>query len=155
MEEIVGSLVGVTGHTFDVVYDLFFTTERLIAVSIRHPLDKPQQLGSVWQTFLVGGKWEQRNEKIERERVAQERRCTLQSMSPDELIDAHPRNFGISYSEITSVEVRRRLFQSRLEFCVSEPLTTEQTIRFNLSRNQIPEARRIVDQVLPSKIKGK
>jgi hypothetical protein len=50
MEKIIGSLVGVNGHTFDIVYDLFFTTERVIAVIIRHPADNPRQFTSVWQT---------------------------------------------------------------------------------------------------------
>jgi hypothetical protein len=34
MGTTIGSLVSVSGHNYSVVYDLFFTTERLIAILI-------------------------------------------------------------------------------------------------------------------------
>ena len=43
LEEVIGSLVGVSGSSFDTLYDLFFTTERVIAVLIQHPADVPRQ----------------------------------------------------------------------------------------------------------------
>ncbi len=155
MEKVIGSLVGVSGHTFDIVYDLFFTTERVIAVNIRHPADTPYQFKSLWQTIFIGNGWTMRKEQLERERTAKAKRRASQSLTPDELVSAHPRNFEIRYREITSVEITRRLFQSQLRFSVSGPPTTGQITRFNLSRKQIPEAQRLLEQVLSSKIEGK
>jgi len=96
-----------------------------------------------------------RKEQRERERTAQARRRTSQSLTPDELVTTHPGNFEIRYSEITSVEITRRLFQSQLRFCVSRPSTTGQIIRFNLQKKQILEAQRLLELSLLSKIKGK
>lgn len=155
MEKVIGSLIGVSGHTFDIVYDLLFTTERVIAVSIQHPADIPYQFKSIWQTIFLGSGWTMRKEQLERERTAQTKRRSSQSLTPDELVNAHSRNFEIRYSEITSVEITRRLFQSQLRFCVPGPSTTGQIIRFNLQKKQIPEAQRLLEQVLFSKIKRK
>lgn len=155
MERVIGSLAGVSGHTFDIVYDLFFTTERVIAVSIQHPADTPYQFKSILQTIFIGNGWTMRKEQLERKRTAQAKRRTSQSLTPDELVKAHSRNFAIRYSEITSVEIKRRLFQSQLRFCVARPLTTGQITCFNLSKKQIPEAQSLLEQVLFSKIKGK
>jgi hypothetical protein len=155
MEKVIGSLVEVTGHTFDIVYDLFFTTERVIAVSIRHPADIPYQFRSVWQSVFIGSSWAMRKEQLDREKLARERRHAAQNLTPDELVKAHSRNFEIRYSQITSVEVRRRLFQPQLRFCVSESSHKWQITRFNLSGKQITEAKRLLERVLPSKVKGK
>jgi hypothetical protein len=155
MEKVIGSLVEVTGHTFDIVYDLFFTTERVIAVSIRHPADIPYQFRSVWQSVFIGSSWAMRKEQLDREKLARERRHATQSLTPDELVKAHSRNFEIRYNQITSVEVRRRLFQSQLRFCVSKSSPKWLITRFNLSKKHIPEAQRLLELVLPSKIKGK
>jgi hypothetical protein len=155
MEKIIGSLVGVNGHTFDIVYDLFFTTERVIAVIIRHPADNPRQFTSVWQTVFLGGAWKAPRENLKQERTAQEKRRSLQSLTPDELVNAHPRNFEIRYSEIASVEIRRRLFQSQLWFHLSGPTTAGQITRFNLPKKQVAEAQRLLKLVSLSETSGK
>jgi hypothetical protein len=152
---MIGSLVGVNGHTFDLEYDLFFTTERIIAVIIQHPTDIPPQYTPTWKTMIFGSGWENREERRERERIAQERRRASQNLSPSELVTAHSGNIEIGYREITAVEIKRRFFQSQLTFHVSTPSTKGQIIRFNLPKKQIPEARRLLEQALPTKIKVK
>jgi len=99
----------------------------------------------VWQSAFLGGFWSSGREKLKRERTAQGKRRSLQSVTPDELVSAHSRNFAIRYSEITSVEIKRRFFQSQLRFQVSGPSNTERIIRFNLSKNQVPEAQRLLE----------
>jgi len=94
-----------------------------------------------------------RKEQRELERIAQGQRRASQGLTPDELVSAHSRNFDIRYSKITSVKITRRLFQSQLRFYVSGPSTTEQIIRFNLPKKQIPEARHLLELVLPPKTK--
>jgi hypothetical protein len=66
----------------------------------------------------------------------------------------HPLNFEIPYREVTSVEIRRGLFQSQLRFDASK-LSARQIIRFTLSKGQIPDAQRLLELVLASKIKRK
>jgi len=155
IERVIGSLVGVSGHTFDILYDLLFTTERVIAVIIQHPTDIPYQFTAVWRTILFGNSLAIRREQLERQRIAQTRRQALQERTLDELAAIHPMNFEIRYSAITSVEIMRRLFQSQLRFYVSGPSTKEQIIRFTLPQKQIPEAQRLLELVLLSKTKGK
>jgi hypothetical protein len=154
-EKIIGSLVGVSGHTFDLEYDLFFTTERIIAVIIQHPADIPPQFTPTWKTIFFGSGWDTRNEQRLREKIAQARRRTSQDLTPGELATAHSGNFEICYSETTFVKITRRPFQSQLRFYVSRPSTTGQIIRFNLPKKQIPEAWRLLERVLPTKIKVK
>jgi len=97
--------------------------------------------------MFLGGFWSSGREKLKQERTAQGKRRSLQSMTPDELVSAHSRNFEIRYSEITSVEIRRRFFQSQLRFYLSGPSTAGRIIRFNLSKKQIPEAQRLLELV--------
>lgn len=77
----------------------------------------------------------------------QGKRHSLQTMTPDELLSANSRNLAIGYSEIASVEIRSRFFQHQLRFYVSGPSKTERIVRFNLSKKQIPEARRLLKLV--------
>ena len=144
MEKIIGSLVGVSGHTFDIRYDLFFTTERVIAAITQHPLDNPRQI-TPWHWLFIGGFWSAGREKLKRDRTVKEKRRSLQGMTPDELASANSRNLAIPYSEIASVEIRRRFFQQQLRFHLSDSSNKERTVRFNLSRKQIPETRRLLE----------
>lgn len=155
MERVVGSLAGVSGYTFDLEYDLFFTTERVIAVIVQHPADTQRQFTPIWTTMFLGSGWETRKEQREREKIAQERRRSSQNLAPGELVTTHSRNIEIWYGKITSVEVVRRLLQWQLRFYLLAPPTTARTIHFNLSKRQIPEARRLLELVLLSKINRK
>jgi hypothetical protein len=155
MEKIVGSLVGVSYHSFDTVFDLLFTTERVVAFIIQRPADIPYPLTSRWEWIFLGGMWAKRREQLERAKTTQLRRRSLQEKTIDELVAMHPSNFEIRYSAVTSVEIKRGLFQSQLVFGAPKPSTTRQIIRFNLSKNQIPDAQRLLELVLASKIKEK
>ena len=150
MEEIVGSLAGVSGHTFDTVYDLIFTTERVIAVLIKHPMDVPYK-PKFMEAFL-GGKLANFDERHMRERIAQERRSSLAG-ALDELVTSHHLNSEIRYDAVTSVEVPSGLFKSQLKFNVSGTATAGKRTNFTLRKKQIPEARRLLNLVLPSNVK--
>jgi len=152
MEEIVGSLVGISYHTFDTIYDLLFTTERVIAFIIQHPTDIPYQ--PTWKQFLIGGMLSKRTEQSELAKITQARRHSLQEKPINELAALHPLNFEIRYGEITSVEITRGLFQSQLRFDTSKP-STRQIIRFTLSKEHIPDAQRLLELVIASKVKRK
>jgi hypothetical protein len=89
--------------------------------------------------------------KHEQMRTSQRKRRSLQAMTPDELLGANPRNLAIPYSGIASVEITRRFFQWQLRFHLSGPTAAERIIRFNLSKKQVPEARRLLKQASLSK----
>ncbi len=141
MEEIIGTLRGVTGHSFDVVYDLVFTSERVIAVNIMHPLDIPYKF--TWAKALIGSGLDIRDRKIKLADIAQARRDVERNAAPDELVKANPHNFALSYGEITSITVKHGLLDWKLVF---EVVRTGKPIRiqFNLSKNHVPEAKRLI-----------
>jgi hypothetical protein len=143
-EKIIGSLVNVSGHTFDIRYDLFFTTERVIAVLIQHPSDSPLGATSFWKSALLGDVLSGQGGRRERIKTSQRRRRSLENMTPDELVNANPRNFAIPYSEIASAELTRQFFQWQLRFHLVGPSDKKGTVRFNLSKKQVAEADRLL-----------
>lgn len=153
MEKPIGYLEQVKGQTYDTIYDLLFTTERVIALIVQHPTDMPYKFG-VTELFLGGGLAKQ-IERPERRRVAEERRRVYKEKAFEELVATHRSNFEIHYSRVTSVEITRGLFQSQLKFHVFGPSIKGHTIRFILAKYQIPNTRHLLDLALPSKIKGK
>jgi len=155
MEKIVGSLVGVSHHTFDTVYDLIFTTERVIAFIIQQPGDNPYRSTSMLKDVFLGSMLTKRMEQSERAKITQVRRRRLQEIPIDELVAQHSLNFEIHYTDVTSCEITRGLFQSQLRFDASNLPSTRQTIRFTISKEQISDAQRLLELALASKIKGK
>jgi len=153
MEQIVGSLYGVSYHTFDTLYDLLFTTERVIACIVQHPNDFRYRL--TLKEFFFGHSLAKRTEQFKRTEIAQERRHRLQAKPISELVTLHHSNFEIRYNEITSVEITRRLFQPQLKLDTSKLPTTKQIIRFTISKSQITEAQRLLRLVLASKVREK
>jgi hypothetical protein len=96
-----------------------------------------------------------RMEQSEQAKIIQARRHILQEKPIDELVALHPSNFEIRYSEVTSVEITRGLFQSQLKFEVPKLSPARQIISFTLSEEQIPDAQGLLELVLASRIKGK
>jgi hypothetical protein len=120
-------------------YDLFFTTERVIAVVIHHPLDNPKSK-SLWQPMFVGGFWSAGREGLDRQRAAERKRRNFETMTPDELLGSNPRNLEIRYSEVASAELTRHFLQRKLVFRLSKG----RKVGFNLARKQVAEAERLL-----------
>jgi hypothetical protein len=139
----------VSGHTFDTVYDLVFTTERVIALIVEHPGDVPHRFGMT--EMLIGGQMGKRGERVERKRIAEERRRLYEEKGLDELAGLNRLNFEIYCREIVSIEVGRGLLQSSLKFYLSGPTNPGRTIRFRLGRGQVKEAQELVDRTLSPK----
>ena len=153
MENKIGSLEHVIGHTYDTVYDLLFTTERVIAVVIRHPNDTIHNLGLTG--LLLGEGLSGRNSRLQRVKIAGERRRDYQEKAFDEIVRSHRFNFEIPYSAVTSVEITRGFLKSRLIFSISRPPIHEHTVHFTLTKGQLPNARNLLDSAVPSKIKNR
>jgi len=150
VEENIGFLRRVSGHTFDTIYDLLFTTERVVALIVEHPSDvQPRKPGMT--EMLIGSRMGRQRERIERKKIAEERRRLYDEKGLDELIGLHRLNFEIPYRDIASVEVGRGLLQSALKFHLSGTSEPGRTIRFRLKRKQEEEARRMVSLLPLSK----
>lgn len=149
MERSIGFLDRVSGHTYDTIYDLLFTSERVIAVIVKHPTDQPFKFG-VTELFL-GGQLGKLGERPERKRFAEERLRDYKEKTFDELLASHRFNFEIPYNKVTSFEVTRGLFHGRLKFQLSDPSFAGRTIRFTIAKNQVSDARNLLDKVLSLK----
>jgi hypothetical protein len=152
MEKNVGTLRRVSGHTYDTLYDLFFTTERVIALIIRHPLDIPNDFGVT--NLFFGGRLFRRHEIPDRIKIAEDRRAQYKEEPIDKLVSQHRFNFEIPYNKVRSVAVTQGLLRSKLMFRISGPSNAVYNIKFTLSRKQHREAQGLLKQVLFSKMEG-
>lgn len=151
MEKIIGILERVSGHTYDTIYDLIVTNERVIAVVLQHPSDEIHKLGL--KGLLIGGALAKGRKRPERMEIVEERRRNYEEKPFNELMTSHRFNFEISYDNVSSVQITNRFFKSHLKFRVSRPSIPDITIHFTLQKNQYSDAKQLIDQVLASKIK--
>jgi hypothetical protein len=153
MEKMIDVLERLSGHTYDTIYDLVFTNERVIAVIVQHPSDEIHKIGL--KGLLIGGHLAKGRTRPPGKAIAEERRREYEEKTFDELMASHRFNFEICYNNVSWVEITRRFFKSHLKFRVSRPSIRDLTIHFTLNKNQDTNARRLLGLVLPSKLKGK
>ena len=149
MEKKISIIENVNGHTYDTVYDLVFTTERIIVVVIKHPLDTPVKFGA---TDIFIGKWAtSKADKIEKLNIADDRRQQISKKSYDELISAHRYNFEIPYKNVKSVKLKKGLLRAHLEIRIDIE-NKDYKIPYSFAKKMVPEVITILEQVLSSKI---
>jgi hypothetical protein len=153
MEKSIGFLEGVSGHTYDTIYDLLFTTERVIALIVQHPADVSYKLG--FTELFLGGQSAGRRERFDRKKSAVERLRAYQEKTFDELLASHRFNIEIPHDIITAVEITRGWLHRRLKFHIDSPMNKRRTIQFNLAEVQIPDGQNLLNSALPLKIKEK
>ncbi len=146
MEKKIAFLRHVSGHTYDTVYDLLFTTERMLALIVWYPGDVPVKFGMM--EMLISGQFTKRGERMAKIRLVEERRRLHEEKHPDELVGLHRLNFEIPYGTAASIEVNRGLIRSCLNVRIAGPSHTERTIRFRLAKAQTGEAQKLVGEVL-------
>jgi hypothetical protein len=151
MDDVIESICGVSGHTYDEVYDLFFTQQRLVVIGVQSPSDV-SPTNSPW-AFLISNWFERNKEKKALSQVLKERRQEEKTLTLDELIMTRSQNFAIKYADITTVEITTRFFENKLIFQIKVSSNQSRTISFTLRKEQIPEVRRIINKVLASKLK--
>lgn len=154
METIIGTLSELSGHTYDMVYELIFTSERIVAVIIQHPEDtRSYQSAYSLGSIMLGSLAFKRKEQQEQYRISDERRESITKLTPEELLKSSEYNFEIKYDQVTSVQISRGLIETKLKFMIqNDKLGMLQRI-FTMPKKQIPEARNLLEQVLKSKIK--
>lgn len=145
MEKRIGTLEQVKGHTYDTIYDLLFTTERIIALIIEHPTDVPFKFGIT--ELFIGGKLSKQMDRPERMRVAEERRHIYKEKTFDELINFSRFNFEIPYRLVTEIEISKGIFQSHLRFHLAGSNIKTHTIQFTITKVQAQKARDFINQV--------
>jgi hypothetical protein len=154
MEKNIGYLEGVSGHTYDTIYNLLFTTERVMALLIHHPAEVPYKFGL--QQLLLGGQLGRRQkERFDRRQSVEEQILTYESKTFDELLAGHRFNFEIPYQMVATVEITRSFFQTRLNFQLNSSSIPGGTIHFTFSKDQVPAAQTLLNLAIPSKIKKK
>jgi hypothetical protein len=153
MERSIGFLERVSGHTYDTIYDLLFTTERVITLMVQHPSEVSHQFGV--KELLFGGLLVKKRERFDGKTSDEARFRAYKEKTFDELLADHRFNFEIPYSMVATVEVTQGLFQKRLKFHINNPAIPGRTIHFTLAKDQIPEAQNLLKLALPLKIKEK
>jgi hypothetical protein len=131
------------------VYDIFFTNRRLVVVMVKSPDDVTFNSSS-WKS-LIGNWMDKRKEEQTRDSVFQKRLQQEKELSLDELIQAHPQNFEMSYDNVTSVQITRSFFQYQLKLHGKSSLPNPLPRTFNLRKEQVPELQRLIDLVLSEK----
>jgi hypothetical protein len=151
MEDIIGSISGISGHTYDEVYDLFFTQLRLVVIGVQSPNDV-SPTNSPW-AFLISNWFERNKEKKALSKILKERRQEEKALTLDELIMTRSQNYAVKYADIATVEITNRFFENKLVIQYNVSSNQSRTISFTLRKEQIPEVRQIINKVLAPKLK--
>ena len=154
METIVGVLQEVKGHTFDIIYDLYFTEERLIGVLIQHPSELINSQSSFsWQNLLLGNTFSKRKEQDELNRLADEVRSKNKAMTPSELATCRRGNYEIRYKSIANLEIKTSILGTSMKITHTNP--ANKGISFGLTKKQAKEVLPLLERFIPAKLKGK
>ncbi|MBN1367162.1 MAG: hypothetical protein JW967_04480 [Dehalococcoidales bacterium] len=145
MEEKLGTIPGVNIHSFEIVYDLIFTSNRIIAANIKHPGDLPPDVSL--RTVIIGDGWNRHERMMKRIKLMEARREVIQNAAPEELLKNNPRNFAIPYERVVSIEVKRRFLRWQIICRFLDDKKTARKISFNIRKSQVPEARRLAAAV--------
>jgi hypothetical protein len=151
METAVGFLEHVSGYTQDIVYDLLFTENRVIALIVEHPADVPYRVSAT--ELLIGSQLGKHGERTDRKKIAAERRRVHRQMPIDQLVAMDNRNFDIPLDTVTAVEIKRGLWRSHLKFTIVRPDAREVAIRFTFQKRSVPLAENLIERVLPGKVR--
>jgi hypothetical protein len=148
LDEIVGTLEGVERGTSDILYDLFFTEERVVAAIVRYFSDVDE--GKFSLTTMLFGSLPQRSQNKARTSILiQERRQSFNNKSLDEILKLHKANFEIRYEDVVSVAIRKGILQNSLQFMLQGRI---KKISFGLKASQVAKAAELIGRVLPNKL---
>lgn len=147
LENNIGILHEVSGFTYDTLYDLIFTSERVVAIQIQSPSDV--LLSDSWWSMMFTGWLSKRNEQIQRQKIIKERHGQSQTLTLDDLLLKNNDNLEIHYSELASIEMKRRLFQYQLSFNYKGISKNKSRRMFIIPKNQIPELNNIFGKNRP------
>jgi hypothetical protein len=148
MERFIGSLSGVTGHTFDIVYDMLVSTDRVVLALVQHPADTPLRPGMgelIFGRMLAGAHHEARQVA-----AAEQRRKEYAEMQLDDILAADSRNLELLYADIQRARVRKGLLSASVTFHLHPGNRPFRTLSLGLRKDQVAEARHLLGQGLPA-----
>jgi hypothetical protein len=148
MEEIIGIVYGVRGHTYDQLYDLVFTNHRLVIVCVQSP-DKATPDFSLWE-FLIGSFVSRGKEQRERHQKLEYCRSQENVTSLNSLIASHPFCSDINYQDILSVKISSRFGQNQFKLQVAGRPSGPITLTFTLSKDQIVNTKELFNKASPA-----
>jgi len=151
VEEIVGYLQEVSGHTYDMLFDLYFTSERIIVVLIQSPGDVTPSTS--WFTLFISAWGSRRQEKEKLGEIASERRRKSKNLNPDQLLTKGQQNSQIRFDDIVSVRVKKSIFlHYNLQFTMS--VNGRQFNRnFGIDKEHVDQIQPLLEKLLPTKYK--
>ncbi len=143
-ETLVGILHEVSGFTYDTLYDLYFTTERMIAVLVLRP-DDVMPSESMMSALFTG--WlSKRKETQERRELLDKRHSESANMDLEKLISSNKASFEIRYSELNDVEIKKGLFRYHL---LLHPKSSKKIIlkKYDLTQSQVQGLRTLLKKI--------
>jgi hypothetical protein len=152
LEGIVGVVRGVSGRTSDIVYDLFFGGDKMVAAVVLYFSDLNDGFGaSSLLTMLFGGLWSRRKTKMQSARLMEERRMAFENKPLNQILALHEASFEIDYESVVSVLIKKGLLETSMEFVLQGKAVKK--VRFGLRKDQLAEIEGLVDRVLPGKLR--
>jgi len=131
------------------LYDIYFTSERIIFVLIQTPGDVTPS--NSWFTLFISSWGSRRQEKEQLRDIASERRRKSKNLSPDQLLAKGKQNSQIRFDEIVSVRIKKNLFlQYNLQFTMS--VNGRQFKRnFGIDQEHVDQIQPLLEKLLPTK----
>ena len=147
MEKYIGFVGPIIGHTHDTHYDFIFTSERLVAINTKHPMDTTYSFGMTEQLF--GTKLIRRQDRFKRTLHRTTQKDNYETDDFDDLIRKHPHSFAIPYSFIVSTDTKRKFFKIRLSIEVKTSDKKRKIFFFTIPKDKLTDLQQLLDSALP------
>ena len=145
MEETIGKLREVSGFTYDILYDLIFTSERVVVILIQSPSNAIQY--SSFMSMLIGDWYSNRKIQEDRIKFSEELQRQSKTLSLDELLRLNPGNFEIRYSDLSFIKMKHSLLDNRLTFQWADPTVRKPRSVFTLNKVHLTELKAIFPKI--------
>jgi hypothetical protein len=149
MEKYIGHFGPVSGHTYDMIYDLIFTTERLIGINTRHPMDTSYSFQMT--DLLIGRKLAGKGERVLAMSRTKPPQIDYTVADWDDLLNERRHSFALSLSNMKSAEVKRGWFKVRVQIYVATSMKTFNRIRFFAPKKMTADIEALLAEILPHK----
>ncbi len=152
-DNVLGVVEGVSGHTFETRYDLFFTNRKIIAAIVLHPSDlaDPYARAHGLQEMLIGGMLRIQEVKTLSKRIEEERRLGFKNKTCNEILRGHWANIEIPSHMIASAHVSKGLFGAKLEFSARTSNGICRRFTFQIPLGQFSKTKKLLNLALSKK----
>ena len=151
MEKYIGHFGPVSGHTYDTLYDLIFTTHRMIAANTCHPTDTSYCFRA--SDLLIGRGLANKGEKALR--LAQSKghvAINYADENLDELIEKRRFNFAVPLENISFFDIKKGLFKAKLQCRIITTSGDTKILKFQIAQKKCPEFEALIQKLLPERV---